>query len=201
MKNYVAARFGIVALLVAFAAAFRLIPADYRPYNLAPVAAVALFAGACFDRARWAFVVPLAALLASDTILGYRAGDLSVAFHSTVPFTYASFVLIAALGIALRSRRRAGWIAGAALGSSVLFFLITNFGSWLVGTQASGLPYEKSLAGLLHCYQMGLPFFRATLLGDAVFTALLFGIFALADNRFPAAEPAAVAVTLPSRPR
>lgn len=201
MKNYVAARFGIVAALVAFAAAFRLIPAEYRPYNLAPVAAVALFAGACFDRARWAFVVPLAAMAASDAVIAYRAGDLSVGFHATVPFTYASFVLIAALGMVLRWRRRPGWIAAAALGSSVLFFLVTNFGSWLVGTQASGLPYEKSLAGLLYCYQMGLPFFRATLLGDAVFTALLFGVFAVADKRLPLAEPAPAAVPLPRRTR
>jgi hypothetical protein len=51
--------------------------------------------------------------------------------------------------------------------------------------------YEHSWQGLVHCYARALPFFRYTLAGDLVFSASLFGGFALI-HRFvvrPSDEP------------
>jgi len=45
--------------------------------------------------------------------------------------------------------------------------------------------YPKTTAGLLACYVAAIPFFQNTLLGDALYTAALFGGFALAEKRFP----------------
>ena len=78
-------------------------------------------------------------------------------------------------------------IAGAALASSILFFAVTNFGTW-----ATGEIYPPTLAGLAACYVAAIPFFQNTLAGDLFFSALLFGGFALLERRLPllrTAEP------------
>ena len=46
--------------------------------------------------------------------------------------------------------------------------------------------YPKTFAGLVACYAAAIPFFQNTLAGDLVFTALLFGGFALAERLLPA---------------
>lgn len=162
--------------LILTAAAARLLP---HPPNFAPIAAMALFGGAHFGSKRWAFLVPLGAMLLSDLVIG---------LHPVLPVVYASFALIVCLGFWLRARRRLLPIAGAALASSLLFFLITNFGVWALGSF-----YAKTPQGLLACYVAAIPFFRNTLLGDAVYTAAMFGSFRLLERAFPAVrEPAVV---------
>lgn len=77
-------------------------------------------------------------------------------------------------------------IAGAALASSVLFFVLTNFGVWALGSW-----YPKTWEGLVACYVGAIPFFYNTLVGDAVYTTVLFGGLALAEKGLPALrEPA-----------
>ena len=58
-----------------------------------------------------------------------------------------------------------------ALAGSVLFFLITNFGSWI----GAGSPYPKNMIGLIQAYIAGIPFFRASVLSTLLFTLLSFG--------------------------
>ena len=175
LKNWTASpkRFGVLVLIVCLAAASRLIP---HPPNVTPVAALALFGGAHFADRRLAVLVPLAALLVGAFVIG---------FHELVPFVYGGFALIAVLGFWLRGRRSAGRITGAALGGSVTFFLVSNFGVWLLlGT------YPMTPAGLVACYVAGLPYFWNTLLGDLVFTGVLFGGFALLERAVPALQAA-----------
>lgn len=165
----------LVAIILA-AAASRLIP---HPPNLTPVTAVALFAGAQFADKRLAFLVPLSALLASDPMLG---------FYPHMEIVYLSFASIVCIGFWLQARRTPAPIAGAALASSLLFFAITNFGVW-----AFGPLYPKSLDGLIACYVAAIPFFRNMLLGDLLYTALLFGGFALLERGFPTLRQARAA--------
>lgn len=169
-------RLSVLVLLILAAAATRLIP---HPPNLASIAAVALFGGAYLSDKRLAFLVPLAALFLSDLVLGlYR--------HMEV--VYGSFALVVGLGLLLRRRRTPLRIAGAALASSALFFVSTNFGVW-----AFGKLYPKTAAGLLTCYAAAIPFFQNTLMGDALYTTVLFGGFALAERLFPALREPALA--------
>jgi hypothetical protein len=163
--------------LVLAAAASRLVP---HPWNLTSIAAVALFGGAYFQDRRLAFAVPVGALFLSDLVLGLYSGMAVV---------YVSFGLIVGIGLWLRSRRKPALIAGAALTSSILFFILTNFGVW-----ASGHLYPKTWAGLVTCYTAALPFFRNSLEGDLLYTLILFGGFALMERRFEALrEPRPVA--------
>lgn len=147
------------------AAASRVIP---HPPNFTPIAAMALFGGAQFADRRLAFLVPLSAMFASDLVIG---------LHALLPVIYACFALIVCLGFWVRSRKSVFRIAGATLAGSVLFFVVTNFAVW-----AAGSLYPKTLDGLVTAYVAAIPFFRNTVLGDAVYVVALFGGFALIES-------------------
>ena len=157
----------IVSAILA-AAALRLAP---HPPNFTPIGAMALFGGAQLGRRTLAFVVPLGAMLLSDAIIG---------FHSGMAFVYASFAATVLIGWAVRAGLTPLRIGAAALASSVLFFLVTNFGTWAT----SGM-YPRDMAGLTACYAAAIPFFRNTVAGDLVYAALLFGGFALLEDAIP----------------
>jgi hypothetical protein len=161
----------LLALLTAifFAAALRLVP---HPPNFSPIAAMALFSGAYLPKRALAFLAPFAALLLSDAVLGFYAG---------MNFVYFSFALTVLIGWAIASRKTPLVIGTAAVASSVLFFALTNFGMWLF----SGF-YPLTGAGLVACYVAAVPFFQNTLAGDLLFTAMLFGGFALFERMVPA---------------
>ena len=160
-------RVAALTAIILAAALSRLIP---HPPNMTSVTAVALFGGAYFPDRRLAFLVPLAALFLSDLALG---------FYHHMEIVYASFALVVCIGLWLQKNRSALPIAGAALASSVLFFLLTNFGVWAFGSL-----YPMTLDGLIACYVAAIPFFRNMLLGDVLYTVLLFGGFALLERRF-----------------
>ena len=173
MKN---PRFTALTAMILLAAASRLLP---HPPNFTPLGALALFGGASFADKRLAFLVPLGALFLSDLVLGLYSG---------MPVVYGSFALVVCLGLGLRRWRTAGTIAGATLASALLFFVITNFGVWAFGTL-----YPKTAQGLGACYVAAVPFFQNSLLGDAVYAAMIFGGWALAERQFPRLrEPAAI---------
>jgi hypothetical protein len=156
----------LVAMILA-AGLSRLLP---HPPNLASVTAVALFGGAYLSDTRMAFLVPLAALFLSDLVLG---------FYHHMAVVYFRFALIVWIGHWLRTNRSAPRILSAALASSILFFVTTNFDVWAFGSM-----YPKTVDGLLACYVAAIPFFWNTLQGDLLFTVLLFGGFVLLERRF-----------------
>ena len=151
-------------LVILTAALSRLIP---HPENVAPIAAIALFAGAKFEKKWLAFALPLLPMLLSDMVLGHPS-----------KLAYLSFALIVCLGFALRGKTSAPRVIGASLTSSVLFFIVTN-----CVYLSSGHMYPRTWDGLMLSYEMGIPFFRNTILGDLFYTSVLFGGFALAERR------------------
>ncbi len=179
-------RFFVLDGMILAAAASRLIP---HPPNFAPIGAMALFGGACFADRRVAFAVPLAAMSLSDLVIGLLSGDLFLGLHRLIPVVYGSFTLSVCLGFWLRTRRTVMPIAGATLAGSVLFFVVTNFSVWALGSS-----YPKTWEGLVACYVAAIPFFHNTLLGDAVYSAALFGGLALAEKGIPALREPALAL-------
>ena len=158
-----------LSLIIFAIAMFRLLP---HPPNVSPVAAIALFGGAYFADKRVAFLVPFLALLLSDILLG---------LHETMVYVYGGFALTVVIGFWIRKNITISRVTFAAVGSSVLFFLVTNLGAWIT----SGL-YPMTVDGLLQAYVAAIPFFQNSLLGNLVFTALLFGGFALLQRNLPA---------------
>lgn len=169
-------RLATLVLIILGAALFRLMP---HPPNVTPIAAMALFAGAYMPDKRLALLVPLAALLLSDLVLG---------LHNSMLFVYAGIALTVVIGFGLRHRPRVMPAIAASLVASVVFFLLTNFGAWAT----SGL-YPQTLEGLSMAYTAGIPFFRNSLLGDLFFTALLFGGFQALERWRPSLRQGSLA--------
>jgi len=166
-------RFVTLVGMTLTAAATRLLP---HPPNFTPIAAMALFGGAYFASPLAGFAVPLSAMLLSDLLLGFGP-------HPVMPFVYSSFAFTVCLGRWLRARRSPLAVGAAAVSGSLVFFVATNLGVWLVGNL-----YPLTLDGLVTCYIAAIPCFRNTLAGDAFYTVVLFGGFALAQRYFPALD-------------
>jgi hypothetical protein len=178
-------------LLIAFAvvatALTRLVPAEYRLLNMTAVGALALFVGARFGVLR-SIAVATAAMLLSDAIQFWdHNGDLMY-----LPFapSYLGTIAYSLLGAALiRTSENPARIGGTAILGSVLFYLTTNFASWLSPLHG----YERSFAGLMESYTLALPFLKGTAAGDVVYSAIIFGGYAMAVRW--SAKPAAIAVS------
>lgn len=172
----------LVLLLISIGVPLRWILCDYP--NVAPTAALALFAGYKLSSVRWALLVPVWITTLSDLLIGGYAWPVMLT-------VYAALTLPVFLGVALRylQPKSNSWLGkltsvallgGASLVGSVLFFVISNFAVWASIAAGLGLPmYETNLHGLVECYAAALPFFRYTLTGDAVFTGAIFGTYAL----------------------
>ena len=150
----------IISSFILMAFLFRLIP--HIP-NVTPITAVALFSGVYFTNKKYAFIIPMAAMLLSDLILGFSSISL---------FVYAAFILVGYIGIASKKMS-----VKTILLSSISFFIITNFGVWLSW-------YPKSLNGLLECYTLAIPFFRNSLIGDFVFSGVLYYGFEFVSRKY-----------------
>ena len=187
-----------VAGLTVAVVVYRLVPrlcnlsqeAQYL-WNLTPVGALALFAGARL-RSRLAYLVPLVAMALADLLLVPLLGDHGMRAFSwaTTPVIYAAFMIEVAFGRLLRDRRSAWWVGGAAVLGATQFYLLTNFVVWVGG---DGATYPKTVAGLLQCYVAGLPFYRNMLLGNLLYSGLFFGLYAVAlsaAGRRKAEQPA-----------
>jgi hypothetical protein len=167
----------------------RLLPS---PPNFAPIGAMALFGAAYFTKRYWAFLIPVASMWISDLILNNaiygQYFDHFVWFSSFSLFTYGAFALIVLLGMFTLKKVYASTTLStglpnllfSALGASVIFFLVSNFGVWLMFNM-----YPKTLNGLIACYVAGIPFFHNTVMGDLVYTSAMFGIFELCVRKFP----------------
>ena len=150
----------VLIAFVVVAAIFRLFP--HLP-NVTPITAMALFSGAYFSNKKLAFIVPLAAMFLSDLILGFSGITL---------FVYAAFILVGLIGFISKKMN-----ITTILLSSIGFFIITNFGVWLLG-------YPKTVDGLLECYTLAIPFFRNSLIGDFFFAGVLYFGFNFVSKKY-----------------
>jgi len=139
---------------------FRFIP---HAANFTPVAAIALFAGVYLNK-KQALVVPLILMVASDLFLG---------MHNVVIFTWGSFALVTLLGLWAKNHKTFLGIVSISVASSILFYVITNFGVWAMGW------YPQTAKGLLDCYILGLPFLRVFSVATLVYTVVFFGAYEL----------------------
>jgi hypothetical protein len=149
-------------LFVVLAVAVRFMP---HPWMFTPVVGSLLFFGARGSRRQlW---IPLALLAASDVVLTKLV--YSYPFTSDHYITFAWYAAILWLGTKLGTKTRLMPVIGAALASSVSFFLITNLTAWAWLDM-----YPKNLSGIMMSYAAGLPFFRHAVEGDLIFTVAMF---------------------------
>jgi hypothetical protein len=131
--------------------------------NVTPVTAVALFSGAYFTNKKYAYIIPLLMMFLSDLFLGFSGITL---------FVYAAFLLVSYIGVSTKKMT-----ITTILLSSLSFFVITNFGVWLMG-------YPKTISGFLECYTLAIPFFRNSLIGDFFYAGVLYFGFEFISNKY-----------------
>jgi hypothetical protein len=169
-NNFVASAWLVLGVIA------RVIP---HPANVSPMTSISLFGGAKLSRGM-AFLLTFATLIASDLLLSLVYGH--EAFGPWTFFTYSGFAAIVFAGSFLKNSAALRTI-GFLLGSSLFFWLWTNFGIWATGQY--GL-YPRNLEGLVACYVAALPFLRNALLGDLAWGAVFFlgfeGVRALAPR-------------------
>ena len=155
----------VIALIMVLAAISRLIP---HPPNFAPVTAIALFSGFYVTNKLLVYALPIGIMMLSDLFLG---------FSSISYFVYGAFLLVSFIGT-LSKNPKIFKIVPCILLSSISFFIITNFGVWILGG------YPKTWTGLATCYTMAIPFFKNSLMGDFFYTGVMILCYLLSRKTF-----------------
>lgn len=164
----------VVALLLMLAAGSRMLNAELHLWNFAPIAALGLFSGAVLKDKRYAFLLPLGAQLLAD--LYFQLFTSTPGFYGISQlFVYGAMALVTLFGMTM-GKPNAAKVGGYALASSGIFFIVSNLGTYFTGLWGSGF------AGLSKTFVMAIPFYQNTLIGDLVFSALFFGVYALVQQ-------------------
>jgi hypothetical protein len=161
----------------------RLIP--HAP-NVTPVGGSCLFAGSRIAGI-WAYLLPLAVMVATDPIVGHAGGARS-GYSWSSPLIYASFMINVWIGRHLVRRVTPVRVGAAAFLCSAQFFVVTNLGVWLTAIVRHDPIYQANLSGLLLCYTEALPFWGRTLAGDLFYSGVLFGLYELLSRRTAGAK-------------
>lgn len=160
---------------------FRTIP--HAP-NFTPLGGATLLGAAFFGRKYLAILIPIVAMWLSDLLLNNTLyASYSEGFQwgaSYQIFTFAAITLTAIFGMKWFSNITNAKIFGGAVMATVLFFIVTNFGTWLVGTL-----YAKSLAGLMACYIAAIPFLLNSLVSNLLFAFVAFYLYSYIIERKP----------------
>tara|TARA_B100000427_G_scaffold246308_1_gene209338 strand:- start:15 stop:584 length:570 start_codon:yes stop_codon:yes gene_type:complete len=170
----------IVALLI-IGVLSRIIP---HPPNVTAMIAIALLASHSFKNKWVAMLIPLTGMWISDLMInnylyaGYY--DKFMFFSSGSLWVYGGILFAVLIGKVLIKHIKLSTVFLSSLSASFFFFIITNFGVWL-----SSMIYPKSLLGLVECYTLAVPFFGNALIGDLIYSVVLFTSYSLVfSNRF-----------------
>ena len=108
-------------------------------------------------------------------ILSFVLTDIFIGFHGVVLFTWGSVLAIGLISkYFIRSILKR--ICGALVGV-VIFFLITNFGIWILGS------YGYSLQGFILCYTMAIPFFAYSLISTFIFSGIIETVYKFYNSK------------------
>lgn len=104
-------------------------------------------------------------------VLSFLITDLFIGYHALTLFTWGSVILIGLCSRFFLSHIYTR-IFGSLLGACI-FYLITNFGVWSMGS------YGYTLDGLILCYTLAIPFFTYTLISTLLFSSIIEGLHSI----------------------
>ena len=158
-------KLNFIILLIGIAILSRLIP---HPPNFTPITAIALFSTIHFKNKILTYLIPIIGLFISDLILGLSMVNL---------FVYLSFIAITFIGFKFKKINNYSILL-----SSTTFFIVSNFGVWILG-------YPKTIEGIILCYHMALPFFVYTIMGDLFYSyAMKYGLRYVLNKKIVSAD-------------
>jgi hypothetical protein len=139
--------------LILILALSRLMP---HPDNFTPIIALAIMSSYFFRNINFSYAIMLFSMLLADFFIG---------FYSHMLFVYLSLFLIVLIFFKISKKINYKNLFIFSFFGSVIFFLISNFGVWLVGNL-----YERNINGLIECYFMAIPFFKNTITSTLIFS-------------------------------
>lgn len=166
-------------LLIIIASLYRIMPG--RPYGFAPQIAMAIFGGAIINDKKFAFLLPVLAMLVSDglyQLLYINGVGVIPGFYEGQVTNYILFAGLTVFGFLIKNFNVKS-IAIASLSAPTAYFLISNFLVWASASPLAGLGRPKNFSGLIMCYSDGLPFYPWSIAATFIFSAILFGSYYL----------------------
>ena len=155
---------GLVLILILS----RLIP---HPPNFTPIVAVAIMSGYLFKNIYLSFATLLVSMLVADAFIG---------FYENIFFVYLSLLFLVYIFYKLGRKINLKNLFLYSFTGSILFFIITNFGVWSLGSPGlDNVPYEKNLQGLIKCYILAIPFIKNTVLSTLIFSYSVLSVNSL----------------------
>ena len=139
--------------LILILALSRLMP---HPDNFTPIIALAIMSSYFFRNINFSYAIMLFSMLLADFFIG---------FYSHMLFVYLSLFLIVLIFFKISKKINYKNLFIFSFFGSVIFFIISNFGVWLVGNL-----YERNINGLIECYFMAIPFFKNTITSTLIFS-------------------------------
>ena len=178
-------RVAVLLILMIAAAAMRMPnAAQATPWaSYTPIGAMGLFGGAYFT-SRWkAVAFPLITLFVSDLIINYFVfgGKYGLMYNGWY-IIYSIFALIVFFGKWILQKVSVKNVVIAAVVTALGHWLISDFTVWLAGGTdlRTMTPLTRDWAGLIQCYTQGFLFMKHFLIGNLVYSGILFGGFELA---------------------
>ncbi len=172
----------LAIILIVLAGGYRVLRAAYLPElpNFSPLMAMA-FCGGLFLPWRLALGAVFGTLLVSDLWIGLVLGIGGIGSHLVI--NYLLFGMALGLGMLLRQKAFSlRWFLGGVLFNAIVFYLVTNTGSWM-----SNPYYAKTIAGWIQALTTGVPgypptwtFFRNSMFSDLFFSSIFAGSWFLA---------------------
>ena len=157
--------------LIFILALSRLMP---HPDNFTPIIALAIMSSYFFKNINFSYAIMLFSMLLADFFIG---------FYSHMLFVYSSLFLIVLIFFKISKKINYKNLFIFSFFGSVIFFLISNFGVWLVGNL-----YERNINGLIECYFMAIPFFKNTITSTLIFSYSSLIIYK-SSNKYFATRP------------
>ena len=146
--------------VILFLAFSRMIP---HPPNFTPIISMALLSGYFFSNIYLSVIILLISIFVSDFFLG---------FYENMFYVYFSIVLINLIFFKISYKINFKNLYLFSCSAALIFYFISNFSVW-----ATGILYEKNLAGLINCYFLALPFLKNTLISTLFYSYLGLFIF------------------------
>lgn len=172
MKNKINVNIIIAISLVCIATVARIINAEQHIYNFVPIAAIGLFSGAILkDRRLLALCIPLAGQLSADVYFNFFT--TTAGFYPGQIINYIAIAATAGLGMLMKQPKPLSTF-GFVIGSSLLFFAVSNFGYFISGYNG------YTLTGFAKTYIDAIPFYKNSMAGDLIGGAMLFGSYFIA---------------------
>lgn len=166
----------IASLLIVIAALSRV---ALYPHNFSPVIGMAIFSGAVIKNRKLAFALPLFSMFLADVI--FELSGIAPGFWGWGQLVgYGILALITVIAFSMK-KINAFAVAGYSVGSSLLFFLLSN-SAFFVFDNPLYHTYTQDFNGYIATLAGGLPFLKTGLVADLVYSTVLFGSYFLVQR-------------------